>query len=128
MQGNVRVYPLREGDPNFKLFHLVANGRRAKNFIPAILHEGVTYTDQSGKEALFHLVANGRKAKNFIPAILHEGVTYTDQLGKEALFTEAYRYLLGKYQAGEHTIDLDFLQMARLDLSELDQIYTEQEI
>lgn len=27
---------LQEGDANTKLFHLIANGRKAKNFIPAI--------------------------------------------------------------------------------------------
>jgi hypothetical protein len=31
-----RIRWLREGDANTKLFHLMANGRRTKNFITAI--------------------------------------------------------------------------------------------
>lgn len=45
-----------------------------------------------------------------------------------ALFTAAYRDLLGNSQAREHTIDLDFLQLERFDLSDLEQVFTEQEI
>ena len=35
------------------MFFLVANGRKMKNFIPAILHEGNLITDQRGKEHIF---------------------------------------------------------------------------
>ncbi|XP_073355120.1 uncharacterized protein [Aegilops tauschii subsp. strangulata] len=44
---------LTEGDANTQLFHLVANGRKTKNFIPAILVNGQTITDQRGKEEAF---------------------------------------------------------------------------
>jgi hypothetical protein len=38
---------------NTKLFHLVANGRRTKNFIAAIKHGDKTITDQGRKEEVF---------------------------------------------------------------------------
>lgn len=77
---------------------------------------------------LFHLVANGRKLKNFIPA-LHCGETIiTKQEGKEEAFYNACKELLGTCHAGEHTIDLDFLGITPLDLHELDDIFTKEEI
>ncbi|XP_073358087.1 uncharacterized protein [Aegilops tauschii subsp. strangulata] len=77
---------------------------------------------------LFHLVANGRKLRNFIPALQLEDSVITDQNGKEEAFYNAYKELLGTYQAREHTIDLDFLGITPLDLQELDAIYTEEEV
>jgi hypothetical protein len=44
---------LKDGDANTKLFHAVANGRRVKNFIPAIRHAGELITNQQRKEAVF---------------------------------------------------------------------------
>ena len=44
---------LQEGDANTKLFHLVANGRKLKNFIPVISVDGITITDQEAKEEAF---------------------------------------------------------------------------
>lgn len=41
-----RIRWLSEGDANTELFHLVANGRKAKNFIPAIVVDGQVITDQ----------------------------------------------------------------------------------
>jgi hypothetical protein len=46
---------LKDGDANTKLFHVVANGRRVKNFIPAIKHEGVLVSDQIQKEVFFQV-------------------------------------------------------------------------
>ena len=40
-----RVKWLQEGDANTKLFHLIANGRKAKNFIPALQKDGIMITD-----------------------------------------------------------------------------------
>jgi mannosylglycoprotein endo-beta-mannosidase len=40
-----RMRWLKDGDANSKLFHAVANGRRAKNFVSAIKHDGVLVTD-----------------------------------------------------------------------------------
>jgi hypothetical protein len=44
-----RMRWLRDGDANTKLFHSVANGRRAMNFIPGVKVNGVLITDQQGK-------------------------------------------------------------------------------
>ena len=48
-----RIHWLSEGDANTKLFHLVANGRKTKNFIPALVIDGRVITDQRGKEEAF---------------------------------------------------------------------------
>jgi hypothetical protein len=48
-----RIRWLKDGDANTKLFHIVANGRRVKNFIPAIRHGNELITDQSRKEEVF---------------------------------------------------------------------------
>lgn len=77
---------------------------------------------------LFHLVANGRKLRNFIPALHHGDVVITEQSGKEEAFYAAYKELLGTCHAREHSIDLEFLGMTPLDLHELDEIYTEEEV
>jgi hypothetical protein len=50
-----RMRWLRDGDANSKLFHSVANGRKARNFIPAVRVDNVLISDQKGKEdAFFH--------------------------------------------------------------------------
>jgi hypothetical protein len=48
-----RVRWLKEGDANTRLFHAVANGRRARNFIPSIKHNDELITDQSAIQNLF---------------------------------------------------------------------------
>jgi hypothetical protein len=48
-----RMRWMKEGDANTKLFHAVANGRRTRNFIPYIKHNGEVITDQSRKEEVF---------------------------------------------------------------------------
>ncbi|XP_071685294.1 uncharacterized protein [Lolium perenne] len=48
-----RMRWLREGDANTKLFHAIANGRRIKNFIPAIRVDDQLFTEQEDKEEAF---------------------------------------------------------------------------
>jgi hypothetical protein len=48
-----RIRWLREGDANTRLFHAVANGRRTKNFIPALHVNGEIITDQRRKVEVF---------------------------------------------------------------------------
>lgn len=73
-------------------------------------------------------MANGRKLKNFIPALHCGEIIITEQEGKEEAFYTAYKELLGTYHARENSIDLDFLGITPLDLRELDDIFTEEEI
>lgn len=73
-------------------------------------------------------MANGRKARNFIPAISMAGQTITNQIGKEEAFHEAYSELLGKTTPRQHTLDLDFLGIEAIDLSDQDQMFQEEEI
>lgn len=44
---------LREGDANTKFFQAVANGRRAKNFIPQVRVGDEIATEQGRKEEIF---------------------------------------------------------------------------
>jgi hypothetical protein len=48
-----RMRWLKDGDANSKLFHAVANGRRAKNFITHVKQGLNIVTEQSKKEELF---------------------------------------------------------------------------
>jgi hypothetical protein len=48
-----RVRWLKDGDANTKLFHMVANGRRVRNYIPAVTVGEQIYTDQEDKERAF---------------------------------------------------------------------------
>ena len=77
---------------------------------------------------LFHLVANGRKTKNFIPALSVNGQIITNQKGKEDAFFDSYSDLLGRDVAQDHTLDLEFLGIEAVDLSELDMPFMEEEI
>jgi hypothetical protein len=48
-----RLRWLKDGDANSKLFHSIANGRKAKSFIPAVRVGDQIHTDQKEKEAAF---------------------------------------------------------------------------
>ncbi|XP_073360263.1 uncharacterized protein [Aegilops tauschii subsp. strangulata] len=48
-----RIKWLQEGNASTNLFHLITNGRKAKNFILAIEKDGEMITDQKGKEEAF---------------------------------------------------------------------------
>jgi mannosylglycoprotein endo-beta-mannosidase len=84
--------------------------------------------DGDANTKLFHAVANGRHTKNFIPAIRHEGVLITDQKHIEDIFSDYYNGLLGAIQNREHTMDLQLLGVQEHDLSELADIFSEEEI
>lgn len=49
-----RLRWLAEGDANTNLFHLVANGRKLRNFIPALTQDDMVITEQEGKEEAFY--------------------------------------------------------------------------
>ena len=56
------------------------------------------------------------------------GQTIIEQKGKEEAFLETFREIMGKDSAREHTVDLDFLNIQLLDLSEQDLVFQEEEI
>ena len=81
-----------QGDASTKLFHLVANGRKTKKFIPAILHDGNLITDQHGKEEIFfqtykNLLGSARGRANTID-LEFLGIQPVDLLDQDAYFTE----------------------------------------
>lgn len=49
-----RLTAIRAGDANTRLFHLRANGRRRKNHIPMLQHEGTVHTSQQQKANVLH--------------------------------------------------------------------------
>lgn len=64
---------LKEGDANTKFFHVVANGRKNRNFIPKITHGGTKFADTleigriftSGFRAQFGLQRDNRFKTNW---------------------------------------------------------------
>jgi mannosylglycoprotein endo-beta-mannosidase len=85
-------------------------------------------TEGDTNSKLFHAVANGRRAKIFIPAVRVGDEIITDQERKLAAFSDAYQALLGSIQNRPHALNLDFLQLAVHDLSDLEGIFTEEEV
>ena len=77
---------------------------------------------------LFHAVANGRRQRSFIPAIRHNGELVTNQQKKEEIFFETYNSLLGRIENRQETLDLEELGLRGLDLSDLCDIFTEEEV
>ena len=57
-----------------------------------------------------------------------DGHIITDQKGKEEVFYNAYKELLGKDSARDFTLDLEDLGVTRIDLSEQDRVFSEDEI
>jgi hypothetical protein len=84
--------------------------------------------DGDANTKLFHAVANGRRTKNFIPAIRHNDVLISDQNRKEDIFSDYYMGLLGTIQNREYTMDLQLLGLQEHDLSEMADIFSEEEI
>jgi hypothetical protein len=77
---------------------------------------------------LFHAVANGRRTKNYIAAVRVREETTTTQERKNELFTEEFARLTGSIQTIAHTINLEALGIPVADLSELDNMFTEEEV
>jgi hypothetical protein len=84
--------------------------------------------DGDANSKLFHSVANGRKARNFIPVVRVDNVLISDQHGKEDAFFQAYMNLLGTIENREAEFDLSALGLRTLDLSDLDNLFSEDEV
>lgn len=76
---------------------------------------------------LFQAFANGR-SKNFILFIKVSESIITEQCQKEEVFTLVFENLLGQDHAREFTLDLDYLGLQEVDLQELDDFFTEDEV
>ena len=67
----------------------------------------------------FHLQACHRKRKNYIPTLVHEGHTFTSEEAKSEAVFDYYNALLGTRFHHSHRIDLERLNLPRLDLQAL---------
>ena len=65
---------------------------------------------------------------NYIVHVKEGDNIITEQHQKEEVFTSEFRNRMGKYQARDFTLDLDYLEMEVVGLHELDAIFTEEEI
>lgn len=75
--------------------------------------------DGDANNHLFQAVADGRRSKNFILYIKLGDDIITEQSRKEEFFSDAFENLLGSAQAREHSLDLEYLYMAPVNLQEL---------
>jgi hypothetical protein len=73
-------------------------------------------------------VANGRRVKTYIASVKVGEEIVTDQERKVEAFTKAFFQLLGRTQPREHAIDLEVLDIPTVDLLELDEMFSEEEI
>jgi mannosylglycoprotein endo-beta-mannosidase len=83
---------IQEGDANTKLFHAVANGRRAKKFIPAVRVGEQMLTDQGDKEEAFFRAYSRLLGETTVRAFTVDldvlGIHQRDLSDLDALFTE----------------------------------------
>lgn len=77
---------------------------------------------------LFMAVANGRRSKNFITHVKHGDQIVTEQEELEEVFSDAYENILGHAHTREVTLDLDEMGMDTVQLQELEEIFTEEEV
>lgn len=75
----------------------------------------------------FHLQACHRKRKNYIPSFEHEGHSFNEEAKAEAIF-DYYNGIMGTYFTRTRNINLAQIGMPQLDLSALDDAFTEEEV
>jgi hypothetical protein len=73
-------------------------------------------------------VANGRRTKNYIAVVRVGDETATTQERKNEMFMEEFERLMGSMQTRAHSIDLEALDILVVDLAELDNMFTEEEV
>jgi hypothetical protein len=76
----------------------------------------------------FHLQACHRRRKNYLLTIVHEGQSFSEEEAKAGLVFDYYSSLLGMPFTRTNRIDLNQLNLPRLDLSELAAPFTTEEI
>jgi hypothetical protein len=75
----------------------------------------------------FHAHANARRRRNFIRSVTQDGEVLVSKDRKVEAFFSFYDELLGA-PAGTRTINLDVLDIPRLDLSHLGQRFMKEEV
>jgi hypothetical protein len=83
--------------------------------------------DGDANTKFFHLQACHQKRKNYIPTFVHNGRTFTSEEAKSEAVFDYYNALLGARFHRTHRIDLDRLDLPRLDLLVLAEQFSEAE-
>lgn len=84
--------------------------------------------DGDANTKFFNLQACHRRRKSYIPTFTHGGRTFTTDEAKSGAVFEYYDALLGTRFQQLHRIDLEHLDLPRLDLQDLVVAFTEDEI
>lgn len=77
---------------------------------------------------LFHIKANGHRRRNFIPILVTEQGTLTVQADKHTTLLHHFSASLGTATPRSSTINWDFLNIEKHDLSSLDAPFIEDEV
>jgi hypothetical protein len=87
-----RMRWLCDGDANSKLFHSVANDRKARNFIPAVHVGNILITDQHGEEEVFFDAYKGLlgtvETRDFELDLAALGLRQRDLLELDGIFSD----------------------------------------
>jgi hypothetical protein len=76
----------------------------------------------------FHTQANGHQRKNHIHSLLHEEHTLTSEEDKASVAFQFFDRLMGMLAARVNSINLKDLDLSRVQLSELGDRFTEEEV
>jgi hypothetical protein len=82
----------------------------------------------SRRTKFFHLHASGRRRKKFVPSLSFQGRTVHGEEEKAGLAYDFFNSLIGEAAQRSHSLDFDFLGLPSLDLSSLEDPFTEEEV
>jgi hypothetical protein len=84
--------------------------------------------DRDANSQFFRILASSRRRRNFIGCLHHGDRVATLQHDKEELATDFFVDILGRAQRRTHDISLAAAGLAAVDLSQLEAVFSEQEV